>query len=111
MFRFVTAPLSLGRVGLSICYHAAIRALAMCLIRKPASPFLVPGDSHKRVSKHSEISEIPMPSRLVYLLVCLALLAPVSFAQGDAPQIATQRAQRAAQQPFLRAPGAVLSPR
>jgi hypothetical protein len=39
-----------------------------------------------------------MPSRLVYLLVCLALLAPVSFAQGDAPQIAAQQAQRTAQQ-------------
>jgi len=39
-----------------------------------------------------------MPSRLVYLLVCLTLLAPVSFAQGDAPQIATQQAQRTAQQ-------------
>jgi hypothetical protein len=34
---------------------------------------------------------------LVYLLVCLALLAPASFAQGDAPQIAAQ-AQRTAQQ-------------
>jgi len=30
--------------------------------------------------------------------VCLALLALVSFAQGDAPQIATQQAQRTAQQ-------------
>jgi len=39
-----------------------------------------------------------MPCRLVYLLVCLALLAPVSYAQGDAPQIATQQQQRTAQQ-------------
>jgi Chitobiase/beta-hexosaminidase C-terminal domain len=39
-----------------------------------------------------------MPSGLAYLLVCLALLAPVSFAQGDAPQIAEQQAQRTAQQ-------------
>jgi hypothetical protein len=34
----------------------------------------------------------------MYLLVCLALLAPVSFAHGDAPPIATQQAQRTAQQ-------------
>jgi Chitobiase/beta-hexosaminidase C-terminal domain len=39
-----------------------------------------------------------MPSRLVFLLACLALIAPASLAQSDAPQMATQQAQRTAQQ-------------
>jgi hypothetical protein len=39
-----------------------------------------------------------MPSRSVYLLVSLALLPSCSFAQSDAPQVATQQAQRTAQQ-------------
>ncbi|HEY1468968.1 MAG TPA: chitobiase/beta-hexosaminidase C-terminal domain-containing protein [Candidatus Acidoferrum sp.] len=39
-----------------------------------------------------------MPSRFVYLLVSLALLPFSSFAQSDAPQVATQQAQRTAQQ-------------
>jgi hypothetical protein len=39
-----------------------------------------------------------MPSRFVYPLVCLALLASRSNAQSDAPQVATQQAQRTAQQ-------------
>ncbi len=39
-----------------------------------------------------------MPFRLVYLLVCFALLAPVSLAQSDSPQMATPQAQRSAQQ-------------
>jgi hypothetical protein len=44
------------------------------------------------IAVHSKSAASP------YLLVCLALLALVSFAQGDAPQIATQQAQRTAQQ-------------
>ena len=39
-----------------------------------------------------------MPSRLVYPLVCLALLVSRSNAQSDASQVATQQAQRTAQQ-------------
>jgi hypothetical protein len=39
-----------------------------------------------------------MPSRSVFLPVYLALFASSSFAQSDAPQMATQQAQRTAQQ-------------
>jgi hypothetical protein len=40
----------------------------------------------------------PVPSRFVYPLVCLALVASRSNAQSDASQVATQQAQRTAQQ-------------
>jgi len=39
-----------------------------------------------------------MRHRLVFLLVCLGLLASRSLAQSDSPQVATPQAQRAAQQ-------------
>ena len=42
-----------------------------------------------------------MPSRLLILLACLALLASSALAQSDAPQMATQQAQRTAQQQAL----------
>jgi hypothetical protein len=44
------------------------------------------------------LRRFPMPSRLVYPLVCLAFLASRSNARSDASQVATQQVQRTAQQ-------------